>query len=66
VVEADAADLPLLLLTADRPLELAGSGANQTIDQVRFYGSRTRLALDLDCGDGSDLQLRAVRRQLRE
>lgn len=34
VVEASQAGVPLLLLTADRPVELRGVGANQTIDQV--------------------------------
>jgi len=34
VVEAAQAGVPLLLLTADRPGELRGCGANQTIDQV--------------------------------
>lgn len=34
VVEASQAGVPLLLLTADRPGELRGCGANQTIDQV--------------------------------
>lgn len=36
VAEADAAGLPMLLLTADRPPELRGCGSNQTIDQVRI------------------------------
>ena len=42
VVEADTARVPLLLLTADRPEELRGTGANQTIDQVRIFGAAVR------------------------
>lgn len=47
VVEADAARVPLLVLTADRPPELRGTGANQTIDQVGLYGGAVRWAVDL-------------------
>ena len=42
VVEADAARVPLLLLTADRPPELRGTGANQTIDQLKIFGNSVR------------------------
>ncbi|MEZ0070731.1 2-succinyl-5-enolpyruvyl-6-hydroxy-3-cyclohexene-1-carboxylic-acid synthase [Planotetraspora sp. GP83] len=42
VVEASEAGVPLLVLTADRPPELRGTGANQTIDQVKMYGSAVR------------------------
>ena len=39
VVEAHQADVPLLVVTADRPPELHGVGAPQTIDQRELYGS---------------------------
>jgi 2-succinyl-5-enolpyruvyl-6-hydroxy-3-cyclohexene-1-carboxylate synthase len=42
VIEADESGVPLLVLTADRPAELRGTGASQTIDQVKMYGSAVR------------------------
>ena len=42
VLEADAANVPLLVLTADRPPELRATGSNQTIDQIKLYGDAPR------------------------
>ena len=42
VAEADLSNVPLLVVTADRPPELHGVGAPQTIKQRDLYGSMVR------------------------
>lgn len=46
VVEADLSGVPMVVLTADRPPELQGIGAPQTIDQTELYGDAVRLYAD--------------------
>ncbi len=52
VLEADHSGLPLLLLTADRPHELRGTGANQTTEQVGLLAPAVRLTLDVPAPTG--------------
>lgn len=47
VLEASHTGLPLILLTADRPHELRGTGASQTTDQVGIFGTAVRFAVDV-------------------
>ena len=43
VIEAATEGVPMLLFTADRPDELQGTGANQTIDQQNVFGNYPEL-----------------------
>jgi 2-succinyl-5-enolpyruvyl-6-hydroxy-3-cyclohexene-1-carboxylate synthase len=47
VMEADLSRVPVLALTADRPAELHGIGANQTVDQRGMYDAYVRWSADL-------------------
>ena len=47
VLEADAAGIPLIVVTADRPHELVGTGANQTAEQTRLFDGVLRAVVDL-------------------
>ncbi len=52
VLEASHAGVPLLAVTADRPAELVGTGASQTIDQAGIFGSAVRWAGAVDPAAG--------------
>jgi 2-succinyl-5-enolpyruvyl-6-hydroxy-3-cyclohexene-1-carboxylate synthase len=53
VLEAHHSAVPLIVLTADRPAELRGIGANQATDQPSIFGSATTLARDIPAPTGA-------------
>jgi 2-succinyl-5-enolpyruvyl-6-hydroxy-3-cyclohexene-1-carboxylate synthase len=63
VAEADLAGVPLIVLSADRPPELRGIGAGQTIDQIKTFGEAVRWFCEVGTHDADDtglLHLRSV------
>ncbi|MBV8292353.1 MAG: 2-succinyl-5-enolpyruvyl-6-hydroxy-3-cyclohexene-1-carboxylic-acid synthase [Mycobacterium sp.] len=47
VVEANYARVPLIVLSANRPYELLGTGANQTMEQLGYFGTQVRATISL-------------------
>lgn len=55
VVEANYARVPLIVLSANRPYELLGTGANQTMEQLGYFGTQVRAAISLGLASPGDL-----------
>jgi 2-succinyl-5-enolpyruvyl-6-hydroxy-3-cyclohexene-1-carboxylate synthase len=66
VLEAHHSGVPLLLLTADRPPELRGIGANQTTHQSALFGESLRLLRDVAAPTETSVDDDAVRELVRE
>ncbi|MFT3716866.1 MAG: 2-succinyl-5-enolpyruvyl-6-hydroxy-3-cyclohexene-1-carboxylic-acid synthase [Gordonia sp. (in: high G+C Gram-positive bacteria)] len=47
VFEANYARIPLIVVSANRPYELLGSGANQTVEQFGIFGTQVRAAISI-------------------
>ncbi len=66
VIEAAEARLPLLVLTADRPLELQDASAAQTVDQTRLFGHFARRFYELGQPDSSPSALAGLARLVEQ
>ncbi|MGA9873300.1 MAG: thiamine pyrophosphate-binding protein, partial [Rhodococcus sp. (in: high G+C Gram-positive bacteria)] len=63
VLEANYARMPLIVLSANRPYEMLGTGANQTVEQLGLFGSQVRATISLglaEDGDGQNSQWRSA------
>jgi 2-succinyl-5-enolpyruvyl-6-hydroxy-3-cyclohexene-1-carboxylate synthase len=56
VLEASHAAVPLIIVSADRPAELQGTGANQTTDQSHLFGTAVRMFHELGAPERRDGQ----------
>ena len=63
IIEASQAHVPLLVLSADRPLDLQDCAAPQTVDQLKLFGDHVRRFVELGLPESSPGALRAVRRR---
>jgi 2-succinyl-5-enolpyruvyl-6-hydroxy-3-cyclohexene-1-carboxylate synthase len=66
VLEAHHSNLPMLVLTADRPAQLRGIRSNQTTVQAGMYGAAVRRALDVAAPTGADGETDAFTRLARQ
>ncbi len=64
VIEASQSGTPLVVVSADRPPELHGCQAAQTVDQQRMFGVHCRWFVDLGVPDASAMALRALVREV--
>lgn len=64
VIEARQSRVPLLVLTADRPLELQACAAGQTIDQGKIFGVYPNWHMELAMPAATEYQLRYLRQSL--
>ena len=64
LVEADAAELPLMIISADRPWELIACGAPQAMEQRGVLAPYVRQSLSLGEPTATTPTLRAVRSQV--
>ena len=65
VIEANYARVPLVVLSANRPYELLGTGANQTFEQMGYFGTQVRANISLGLAEDSPEKMDALNAQWR-
>jgi 2-succinyl-5-enolpyruvyl-6-hydroxy-3-cyclohexene-1-carboxylate synthase len=65
VVEANYARVPLIVLSANRPYEMLGTGANQTMEQLGYFGTQVRAAISTGLAEQGAERLEMLNAQWR-
>jgi 2-succinyl-5-enolpyruvyl-6-hydroxy-3-cyclohexene-1-carboxylate synthase len=65
VVEANYARVPLIVLSANRPYELLGTGANQTMEQLGYFGTQMRANISLGLAEEAPERMDSLNAQWR-
>jgi 2-succinyl-5-enolpyruvyl-6-hydroxy-3-cyclohexene-1-carboxylate synthase len=65
VIEANYARVPLIVLSANRPYELLGTGANQTFEQMGYFGTQVRANISLGLAEDEPERIDTVNAQWR-
>ncbi|MGA5461679.1 2-succinyl-5-enolpyruvyl-6-hydroxy-3-cyclohexene-1-carboxylic-acid synthase [Mycobacterium sp. NPDC050041] len=65
VVEANYARVPLIVLSANRPYELLGTGANQTFEQLGYFGTQVREMISLGLAEDNPERMSSLNAQWR-
>jgi 2-succinyl-5-enolpyruvyl-6-hydroxy-3-cyclohexene-1-carboxylate synthase len=65
VVEANYARVPLIVLSANRPYELLGTGANQTMEQLGYFGAQVRANISLGLAEDAPEKMNDFNAQWR-
>jgi 2-succinyl-5-enolpyruvyl-6-hydroxy-3-cyclohexene-1-carboxylate synthase len=60
VVEANYARVPLIVLSANRPYEMLGTGANQTMEQLGYFGTQVRATISLGLAEDAPDRMEAL------
>lgn len=65
VLEANYARVPLIVLSANRPYELLGTGANQTMEQFGYFGTQVRATISLGLAEDDPARMDGFNAQWR-
>lgn len=66
IIEAYQQRIPLIVCTADRPPELVGKGANQTINQDNLYSNHIRFYKNAELPSASASEVKRIRKLAEE